>query len=113
MAVPKTAKKPTDHAAKAEAKGEDITFDFDGTQYVIPRDTVDNVELFELIEDGKNFQVARMFVGAKQWDAFKDSVRLPDGRVPGEPTDRFLNAITAATGGGSVESPNSSASPTS
>ena len=98
MAVPKTAKKPADHAAKAEAKGEDIRFDFDGVEYVIPRETADNVELFELIEDGKNFAVARMFVGKEQWSAFKDRVRLPDGRVPGEPTDRFLNAIMAALG---------------
>lgn len=97
MAVPKTAKKPQDHA-KAEAEGEDIRFDFDGVEYVIPRETADNVELFELIEDGKNFAVARTFVGIKQWSAFKDSVRLPDGRVPGEPVDRFLGTIMEALG---------------
>lgn len=110
MPVPSAAKKPTDHAAKAakaEAKNEDIRFDFEGIEYVIPRDNADNIELYEFIEDEKNFKVARMFLGAEQWSAFKDRIRLPDGRVPSEPTERFLNALMGVLG----EKP--SASPTS
>jgi hypothetical protein len=105
--IPEGAKKPTDRAAKAEAKGEDITLTFEGAKYVIPRDRADNVELFELIEDDKAFSAARAFLGVEQWQAFKDSIRLPDGRVPGEPTERFLNALMVAIGGGSEDSPNS------
>lgn len=99
-------KKPQDHKAKAEAQGADLSFDFDGTTYVIPRDRADNIELFELIEDEKNFSAARAFLGPEQWRQFKDSVRTPDGRVPGEPTERFLNTLMEALG-------NSQASPTS
>ena len=107
MPVPSTAKKPADHAAKAEAKNEDLRFDFEDVEYVIPRENADNIELYEFIEDGKNFTVAKMFLGAVQWAAFKERIRLPDGRVPSEPTERFLQALMGVLG----EKP--SASPTS
>ena len=100
-------KKPQDRQAKAEGKNADLSFDFDGTVYTIPRDHADNIELFELIEDGKNILAARAFLGAKQWDQFKDSVRTPDGRVPAEPTERFLNLLMVAIGGGAEKAPNS------
>jgi len=101
-----TPKQPQDRKAKAEAKGADITFAHDGHRYVIPRDRADNVELFEMIEDGKNFAAARAFLGTEQWSEFKNSVRTADDRVPSEPTERFLNALMEALG-------NSAASPTS
>ena len=104
MAAPK---KPQDHQAKAEAKGADIEFEFDGQPYVIDRECADNMELFEFIEDEKHMKALRGFVGAEQWSRFKDQVRTPDGRVPAKPTERFLNMVMAAIGGGSVESPNS------
>jgi len=101
------AKKPQDHLAKAEAREEDAVFDFDGVTYTIPRAQLDNVELLEMIEDGKNITAMRGYVGAEQWAKFKDQVRTPDGRVPGEPTGRFLDLVTAQI------NPNSQASPTS
>lgn len=91
-------KAPQDHL-KAEADPGPLRFTFDGVAYVVPRENADNMELFELIEDGKSLSAARAFVGADQWREFKDRVRLPDGRVPAAPVNGFLEALMDSIGG--------------
>ena len=106
MAVPSTAKTPTDHAAKAakaEAKGEDIAFDHDGVTYAIERDVVDDVEILELIGDMTTNpillpKVVRTMLGTAQWAAFKDSHRNAKGRVPSDELRGLFEAIDDAAG---------------
>lgn len=104
--MPAARKQPQDRQAKAEAKQQDASFVFDGQRYTIPREQLDNVELMEMLEDGKTVTAIRGYVGLDQWARFKDQVRTPDGRVPGEPTERFLNLLME-------QLPNSEASSTS
>lgn len=114
-AAPKPAgvKQPQDHAAKAEAKDKDVELDFEGVHYVIDRDNAKNLELMEFVEDEQYIKAIRGYLGADQWAKFKDANRDEKGRVAAEPFEPFLNAVMAAIGGGSQESPNSSASPIS
>jgi hypothetical protein len=103
MPVPSTAKKPADHAAKAEAKGEDIAFDHDGVTYTIERDVVDDVEILELIGDMTTNpillpKVVRTMLGPDQWAAFKDSHRNAKGRVPSDELRGLFEAIDDAAG---------------
>ena len=102
-APPKTAKKPADHAAKAEAKGEDITFNLDGVTYVMERDVVDDVEILELIGDMSDNpilmpKVVRTMLGARQWAAFKAGHRNEKGRVPSDELRRLFEVIDDAAG---------------
>jgi hypothetical protein len=110
MAEPK---KPQDRLAKREAQIKDAEFDYNGIHYSIPADRLDDIEIFELIEDGFNIRAVRQYLGVEQWQEFKDSVRTDDGRVPAEPTNEFLDIVMSHVGGGSSESPNSAASRTS
>lgn len=75
--VPANAKKPSDHAAKAEAKDEsdDVTFDFDEVTYTIPRDRAGSLDLQELLDDEKYVAAARFMLGEDQWTKFKESHR--------------------------------------
>lgn len=107
-AAPKTAKKPQDRLAKGEVKRpKSIEFEHGGRTYSISPDVADNLELFEAIEDEKYMTAIRGFVGPEQWQLYKDDHRTPDGRVPVEGFEEFLNKVTAAIGGGSEEAPNS------
>ena len=103
MPVPASVKKPADHAAKAEAKGEDITFDLDGVTYLMERDVVDDVEILELIGDMTDNpilmpKVVRTMLGAKQWASFKVAHRNEKGRVPSDELRRLFEAIDDAAG---------------
>lgn len=110
----KPAKKPQDHAAKAEARGEDVKLEYDGHIYVISRENADDVELFEQIEKDHVLTALRGFIGDEAWAFWKDTHRGPNGKVSMTVEfDSFMNAILAAIGGGPSESPNSEASPTS
>ena len=104
MAAPK---KPQDHQAKAEAKSQDIALTFDGVKYLIERDNADNLELMEFVEDERYVSAIRGFIGLDQWKRWKDDHRDERGRVTKAEFERFLNAVMAAIGGGSEESPNS------
>lgn len=111
--VPKGAKVPQDHAAKAEAKGRNVEFDFEGVHYVIDRDNADNLELMEFVELDKLLLAVRGYLGIDQWEKWKVAHRDDKGRVNARHFEPFLDVVMAAIGGGSAESPNSEASPTS
>lgn len=98
-----TAKAKAAQARKAEAApelAEPVTFEYGGREYVIKPEAVNNLELYEAIEDQKYLTAARGFIGREQWDLFKDDHRLPDGRVPMEPVEGFLEALMEAIGQG-------------
>ena len=95
-------KKPQDHkAAKSEAKSEDISVDFDGYTYTLPREVMDDIEVFERIEDEKYITAVRQVLGPDQWQHFKDSHRNESGRVSPDAFEQFLDSLMGAMGGNS------------
>lgn len=92
------AKKPQDHKVKDEAKRKDVTLAHEGIDYTITADAIDDLELFEMIEDGKQLTALRRFLGADQWETFKDSVRTDKGRVRMSDAEDFLNKLMDALG---------------
>ena len=88
-------------ARRDEAKPEEATptkFEFGGREYEVSPNALDNVELFEAVEDQKYLTAARGFVGREQWQAFKDDHREDDGRVPMAPVEKFLDTLMKAVG---------------
>lgn len=86
-----------DSPAKAEAKGKDISVPFEGVTYVITRENADDVEIYERVEDGNYITAVRGFLGAEQWEKFKDAHRV-DGRVSMTAFNAFLDAAMDAVG---------------
>lgn len=98
-----TTKNSGTQARKNEAnpeKAKPSVFEFAGREYTIAPEAVDNLELFEAVEDGKYLTAARGFIGRDQWNAFKDDHRVDDGRVPMAPVEDFLKAVMEAIGSG-------------
>ncbi len=61
--------------AKAETQDLGHSFTYDGETYWIqPADNWD-IEIFELIEDGKLVKACRLMLGDKQWSLFKSKPR--------------------------------------
>lgn len=90
-------------ARKAEAHPEEIqtvTFTYGDREYTIERDRLNNIELFEAIEDQRYITATKGFLGDDQWEAFKDANRTEDGRVPMEHLEGLLNAMMKAVGAG-------------
>lgn len=88
-------------ARKNEANPEaatPITFQYDGETYEVVENAVDNLELFEFIEDEKFLKATKGFLGQAQWDKFKDTHRTEDGRVPMAPVEGFLQELMNAIG---------------
>lgn len=100
-------KKPQDHQAKAEAKRQSIDFSFGGVEYSITREDADDVELYELVEEGKYILATRGYLGQEQWDRFKDANRNAAGKVSMQTFNDFLDAAMEAIGGNSGASPTS------
>lgn len=69
------------------------TFTYEGVQYTLRGDSMEDVELVELLEDEKYISLLRKLVGPAKWAEFKDSVRTEDGRVPLEALRGFLEIV--------------------
>ena len=97
---------PQDHKPKSTLKVatlDRIEVQFKGETYLITRDRMDNLEIFELVEDEKAISAVREFLGPEQWGRYKESNRV-DGRVSLTDFNDFLNQIMAAIGGNSSAS---------
>lgn len=89
-------KKARDHRERREtARDLPLAIDvpFAGIVYTIARDDALNVETYELVEDGKYVTAVRAWLGPAQWAAFKEAHREPNGIVPMDALERFLNAV--------------------
>lgn len=106
---PAKRKIPQDRQVKAEARGGDVEFDYDDDHYIIDRANADNIELMEFAEDEKYLTAIRGYLGADQWDQWKEAHRDDKGRVASIHFEPFMQAVMDAIGG----SGNSSASPSS
>ncbi|GAB3889529.1 hypothetical protein [Terrabacter terrigena] len=90
-------------AQKAEALGDSLTVSYNGADYTIERDVVDDVEFFELIGEmqEKSYllpKVVQMLLGPKQYKAFKDANRGENGRVSIDHLGDFFKAADAVAG---------------
>lgn len=70
---------PQDHLPKKNALK---TFEFRGTQYTVPGNALDDIEVMEALEDEKYITVIKKTIGADQWAKFKAASRTSDGRIP-------------------------------
>ena len=80
-------------------KGKVLNVVFKGVHYTLQASDVDDLEIFELIEDGKAVTALRKILGPDRWAEFKESARGKEGRVTMSTTNDFLNAIMSAIGG--------------
>lgn len=82
-------------AARAEAEGASIEFEYDGETYSIPSHAKAwDVDVLEAVEDGKIATAARALVGADQWRQFKAKRRSV------EDLNDFFEAMQKAGGFG-------------
>jgi len=51
------------------------TVDFDGEEYTVAKEVLDDVEVLEAWEDGKHATLCRLILGADQWKKFKSKKR--------------------------------------
>jgi DNA topoisomerase IB len=106
-----TQNQPTDkhadpaatHALKAEAEDTDLTVEFEEHTYTIVYRGPD-VELYEDLQtfnDGDPLVIPRIvkrFLGAEQYDDFKDRYRDENGNVPLKPLVALFWVINGALG---------------
>ncbi len=74
MTTPKTSSARA--ALKAEAVEETtVSFEYDGVEYVLDRDAINDVDVIEAFEDNKVATALRTILGPEQWAAFKSRKR--------------------------------------
>lgn len=97
--IPANAKKPQDHlTSKKEANGEDTVVEYNGVEYTIAANALNNVELAEYMEEEKFFAAVKLVLGKDQWTAWKDSVRDDEGIVSVEDFQNFIEVVFGNTG---------------
>lgn len=57
-------------AQKAEAQDGSVTFEYDGIQYTVRADALDDVETMLAFEEGKILSVVKAVLGPEQWTSF-------------------------------------------
>ena len=98
-------------AAEAKDEAQLIVLEWDGETYEITSESGTDVEIYELIEDEHWITATRQLLGREHWQRWKDSQRSPDGRVPMERLNLFLDYAMKEIGqGNSSSSPGSSES---
>lgn len=100
--------KSNSRAVKAEAERQtdpdkpvlvrEVTIEYNGEEYTVRQDALDDVEMLEAVEDERYVTVIRKVVGKDQWTKFKESVRTADGRVPTKPFEEFLSIVMESVG---------------
>lgn len=56
--------------AEAKPKTEDLKFTYDGREYTIPRDVLNDVQVIEALQDDKMVALVRALIGPLQWKIF-------------------------------------------
>lgn len=90
-----------------KARVKKAIVDFEGTQYFIEKDAVNDLDVMEYLAEiqadpeqnsAMMILVIRKIVGKEQWDKFKESQRSESGRVTGDNLEAFINKIFKAVG---------------
>lgn len=84
---------PKTKMARILSDARDRTVEYDGSTYTISSSALDDVEVVEMLEDGKYISAVRRLVGADSWECFKAAYRTDDGRVPMSALEGFLQAV--------------------
>lgn len=96
--IPANAKRPADHAAKAEAAGDAVTVDVDDLTIRVPRGMIDSYEATNTLYSGFTLPVIQELGadGDKVLDAAKDV----DGKISNSKVQKILvAALTKAAQG--------------
>lgn len=92
-------KAPADRLAKAEATRDSIHVDYEGIEFDIPPEALEDFRAFEALDAGNPFPLFRLIVGD-----YKDEVYavLEDesGRVPIDSVTDFMQSIVSEVGAG-------------
>lgn len=101
MATVKRPVNPVREEAQTEPAERVLRVEFLGQTYVIEGADVDDLELFELIEDGKGITAVRQILGPERWAAFKANQRAKNaqGKITMEVFNDFLQALMDSIGG--------------
>ncbi|GAA0954985.1 hypothetical protein [Nonomuraea longicatena] len=88
---------PKARAAIAEATGDTIPVDFDGTVYTVPSPIDWDIDVLDELDSGRFTKALKLVLGANQYDAFKAAKprKLSDAVA-------LFEAISAACGVGST-----------
>jgi hypothetical protein len=90
--IPANVKKPQDHApAKEDVIGpKDVTVEWNGHEYLISGEALDDAELLEYFTDENFIGALRSMLGVEQWKAYKENERNDAGRVTASGAAEFL-----------------------
>lgn len=111
--IPKGAKRPQDHSAKAEATGEPIFITHNDVEYRLDADAFDDVETFSLLgrmrmsgDEGSLYisLIVERVLGPEQWAKFLRANRNDHGRVPGAALGGVFREMNEAAGNRSASS---------
>lgn len=95
--IPAGAKIPDDHrSAKDEVNGADDTVvTWNGVDYVVKAEDMDDAELLEYFTDENFVGAVRILVGADGWAKYKNAERNESGKVTASGTAEFLGHVLA------------------
>lgn len=93
--IPAGAKVPQDHRpAKDDAEGpQDFTTEWEGHEYTIAGESLDDAELLEFFTDNNFIGALRAMLGPKQWAEYKKRARNEQGRVTASGASEFLDHL--------------------
>lgn len=92
-AIPAGAKRPQDHqTAKQEHDGpNDVVVEWDGHEYLVSGEDMDDAELLEFFTDGNFVGALRILLGDEQWAEYKERARNERGKVSATRCSEFLD----------------------
>lgn len=93
--IPENVKQPADHRpAKDEVTGpQGFTVEWDGHEYFIEGENLDDAELLEFITDNNFIGALRAMIGPKQWAEYKKRARNESGKVTATGASEFLDHL--------------------
>lgn len=93
------AKVPADRLAKAEATRDPIHVDYDGIEFDIPPEALEDFRAFEALDAGNPFPLFRLIVGDHK-DEIYTVLEDENGRVPIDAVTDFMQSIVSEVGAG-------------
>lgn len=90
--APAGAKQPADHRpAKDDVTGpKDTTIEWQGHEYLVKGENMDDVELVEHFTDDNFIGALRIMLGPQGWRDYKENSRNENGRVTATGANEFL-----------------------
>lgn len=93
------AKVPADKLAKAEATRYPIHVDYEGIEFDIPPEALEDFRAFEALDAGNPFPLFRLIVGDHKDEVYA-ALEDENGRVPIDLVTDFMQSIVSEVGAG-------------